>query len=216
MRFSRILLFELFLMILPLSAVAAPGLDEIVAGVESRYGTGGFTARFFQESTLKAMDITDTAVGRVWVKPPGKMRWEYEAPDRQIIISDGETLWIYRPEDRQVMIGRAPEYFGGGKGASFLSDMTVLRKHFTIRVEPPPNDDFYGLELIPREKSADLASIHLTLSKKTFEIVQVVTTNAYGDETRIEFSDLRFNADPESSLFQLEIPKGTDVIGMER
>ena len=45
--------------------------DDIITKIENRYSVPGFTARFIQESTLKAMDITDVATGKIFVKRPG-------------------------------------------------------------------------------------------------------------------------------------------------
>ena len=81
-------------------------MEEILKNVEKRYAASDFSTRFYQTLTLKAMDITDNATGRAFFKRPGMMRWEYEKPDRQIIITDSDTLWIYRPDDDQVMIGK--------------------------------------------------------------------------------------------------------------
>ncbi|MGA6925700.1 MAG: outer membrane lipoprotein carrier protein LolA, partial [Desulfosarcina sp.] len=72
-------------------------IDAIIAGVERRYNVPGFRAEFDQESILKAMAVTDTASGRLMVRQPGKMRWEYLVPDPQTIITDGKDLWVYRP-----------------------------------------------------------------------------------------------------------------------
>ncbi|MEJ2661987.1 MAG: outer membrane lipoprotein carrier protein LolA [Desulfobacteraceae bacterium] len=52
-------------------------LSKILDGLEKRYAGPGFSAKFFQESMLKAMQISDTAEGSLTVKRPGKMRWEY-------------------------------------------------------------------------------------------------------------------------------------------
>ena len=78
------------------------------------------------------------ASGKVYIKYPGMMRWEYEKPDRQIIITDADKLWIYRPEDNQVMTGKAPTFFRDGKGASFLSDIRLIRQKFDISLEQDP------------------------------------------------------------------------------
>ena len=86
------------------SADLAPDVEAILAGLQKRYNADGFSARFDQTSTLKAMEISDSAAGTIAVKPPGKMRWSYMAPERQIIISDGKSLWIHRPDDNQVMV----------------------------------------------------------------------------------------------------------------
>ena len=78
------------------------------------------------------MEITDRAAGKAFFKRPGKMRWEYETPDRQTIITDNETLWIFRPEYNQVMIGKAHYFLEFGKGFSFLSYIKIIKKKLII------------------------------------------------------------------------------------
>jgi outer membrane lipoprotein carrier protein len=100
-------------------------LDKIIEGVEKIYDVPGFSAQFVQESTIKAMDLTDVASGKIFVKRPGMMRWVYEKPYKQIIITNGKKLWIYKPEDNQVMLGKAPAsqvqyYTSGTKGRSIF------------------------------------------------------------------------------------------------
>jgi len=190
-------------------------VDQILDRVEKRYTNSKFSADFIQKSTLKAMDITDVATGKVYIKYPGMMRWEYEKPDRQIIVTDADRLWIYRPEDNQVMTGKAPTFFRDGKGASFLSDIRLIRQKFDISLEqggPAENDLFYHLKLIPREKTLDISEISLMVSRQTFNVLQVMTLNFYGDETRIDLINFAFNVNIEDSLFSFKIPEGADVL----
>ena len=164
------------------------------------------------------MDITDMATGKVYIKYPGMMRWEYEKPDRQIIITDADKLWIYRPEDNQVMTGSSPTFFRDGKGASFLSDIRLIRQKFDISLEqgkPEESDLFYHLKLIPLEKTLDISTISLLVSQKTFNVLQVITLNYYGDETRIDFMNSAFGVNLEDSLFSFEIPEGVDVLQID-
>ena len=190
-------------------------MATILNGIEKRYGGPGFSAHFFQESMLKAMQLSDTAEGRLIVKRPDKMRWEYNLPDEQTIITDGQSLWIHRPEDNQVMVGRAPDFFGNGKGAGFLTDMNRIRENFAIQPQPADNDAYYRLEMVPIHPTAELNRVVLSVDKKSYQVDQVITYNAYGDETRIVLSDYRFNIDPEDGLFELEIPDGADVIQVD-
>jgi len=189
--------------------------DDIIKKVETRYTLPGFSANFFQVSTIKAMKITDTAYGKAFFKRPDKMRWEYEKPDRQTIITDGNTLWIYRKEDNQVMIGKAPSFFGDGKGFSFLSDMKLIQNKFSIILEKKTGDDYHVLKLFPREKTFDVSVIYLSVSKKTFEVVKIVTYNSYGDETRIELSDIQFKQKLDDSMFSFKIPQGVEVLHLD-
>ncbi len=195
---------------------SAETLSKILDGVEKKYSGPGFSARFFQESLLKAMQISDTAEGRLTVKRPGKMRWEYTIPDAQTIISDGRTMWIYRPADNQVMVGKAPDFFSGGKGAGFLSDIRLIRKSFDIDLQKAENDAYYRLRMVPKKESPDLADVILSVKKNSFRVDQVVTHNAYGDETQIALSDYQFNLDPKDDLFTFEIPDGVDVVRVDQ
>ena len=79
-----------------LASVTAPTIDTIVAGIEKRYNVPGFTAEFDQESILKAMQVTDTASGVVMIRQPGQMRWEYQVPDPQTIITDADMVELQR------------------------------------------------------------------------------------------------------------------------
>ncbi len=189
--------------------------DDIMKKVESRYAAPGFSASFFQASTIKAMEITDSASGKAFFKRPDKMRWEYETPDRQTIITNGHTLWIYRPEDNQVMVGKAPSFFKDGKGFSFLSDMESVKKKFYILLEKKAEDDTHVLKLLPKEKTFDVSVIYLTVSTKTFEVVKIVTYNSYEDETRIEFKDIEFKQKLDESLFNFKIPQGIEVLNLD-
>ena len=203
---------------LRLTALAAESdltLEQILERMEKHYTGNNFKAEFIQESTVRAMEITDFASGKIFVRYPGKMRWEYEKPEKQVIITDGFKLWIYRPADNQLMTGSAPDFFSDGKGASFLSDITFVRKKFNISLVESKDDFFYELKLKPLEKTQDVTDIRLSVTKKTFTIIRVVTYNSYGDENRIELLNHRFNVNLEDSLFSFDPPPGTDVLQLD-
>ena len=39
--------------------------------------------------------------GTLWIKKPGKMRWDYASPQKKIFVTDGATAWFYVPGERQ-------------------------------------------------------------------------------------------------------------------
>lgn len=190
-------------------------LEQILDRMEKHYTNNSFKAEFAQESTLKAMEITDFATGKVFVRYPGMMRWEYEKPEKQIIITDAKKLWIYRPADNQVMVGSAPTFFRDGKGASFLSDINLIRQKFEISLEVSKDDFFYELKLQPLEKSLDVTDIRLSVTKNTFTVIRIITYNSYGDENRIELLNHQFNVKLPDSLFSFDIPPGADVVELD-
>lgn len=187
---------------------------QIIRKLEQKYNNADIKAAFSQESTLEAMNITDKATGRVWFKHPGMMRWEYETPDEHAIITDGKTLWIYRPADNQVVVGDALAYFGNGKGASFLSNIKLVKEEFVVEKPPSQKPGFYTLELTPREKTLDLKQILLHIDKESFLVKHVVTENAYEDKTRITFKNIVLSESIPPGKFQFAIPPGADVMQM--
>lgn len=190
-------------------------LEKIIEQVEIRYDVPGFTADFRQVSTIKAMAIADEANGKIYVRKPEMMRWEYEKPDPQVIITNAERLWIYRPQDNQVILGKAPAFLAGGKGAGFLADIRVLRRKFDITKVSADDDRYHVLKLVPRENAADVTEILLLVDKDSYTVHQVVTYNAYGDETRITLLNPRTDELPNPALFTFTIPQGADVVTMD-
>ena len=215
------LVLIILMMAIPVSAsteeTALPSLsvDEILERVEKIYTASRFSASFIQTSTIKAMEITDSASGKLYVQYPGKMKWEYLEPESQIIVTDGLQLWMYRPEDNQVMLGKASTFFSEGKGAGFLSDIRLLRKGFNITLEDIRFGDYYNLKLVPLETNWDIAFVHLLVSRTTFHIAQVFTHNAYADVTRIEIVDPQFNESFDNAFFTFKIPNGVDVLRLD-
>ena len=190
------------------------GAADILDRVQHRYAAGDFEADFVQESHLKAMGIVDTAKGHLYFGRPGTMRWHYKTPEEYLIITDGDTVWIYRPAENQVMLGRAVDYFGSKKGTDFFTKPGELSREFILELAPKElqEKDRYVLRLIPKTERPSLAELHLFISKETFDIVQAVTYNAFGDKTTIRFDSYRFDQGLNSSLFVLEIPNGAEVL----
>lgn len=196
----------------------SPSVAQILERVQHRYGSADFEADFMQESHLEAMGIVDTAKGHVYFKPPFKMRWHYKEPEEYMIVTDGIKVWIYRPLDRQVMVGKAADYFGETNFAEFFTEPGKLRERFSIEMasQGAQNADRHVLRLVPEQGPANVKEVFLTISKKTYDIVQSDTYNAFGDKTRLGFSAFQVGRGLDESLFRLKIPKNTDVMQLDR
>ena len=213
----RVLWAFVVIMLVGVSPAAAqekldPLVAEILDQVEARYTQAGFSARFQLTLTLKAMEVTDEAAGQLFVKYPGKMRWSYETPSPMLFVTDGESLWMYQPEENQVTVGLASEVLGGQEGASFLSDIRLLRKAFRISLDPGGGEGVVRLKLLPEGEAHDIAEVYLKIRRDTHDIVEVITTNLYGDQTRIALTNFDYSAVLPDRLFRFDIPAGTDVL----
>jgi outer membrane lipoprotein carrier protein len=191
-----------------------PETQEILDRMEKKYTGNDFSADFHQISTLTALEITETASGKVFFSHPGKMRWEYLVPTQHQIISDGTTLWIYRPNENQVVRGNAHAFFSSGAGGAFLSNISLVRQKYTALIEKNAADtDHITLILEPKKESPDIQSIHIRILKKNDHIVQVITHNPYGDTTTLDFWNIIFKK-IDLSVFEFTTPDGVDLIEM--
>ena len=192
-------------------------VSEILKQIQHRYDVCDFEADFNQRSHLKAMDIVDTARGHVSFRSPAMMRWHYKTPENYILIINTEKLWIYWPEENQVMVGKATDYLGNTGLAEFFAEPAKLLNSFHIE---QANDKFarkglHVLKLTPKKREPNLDKAFLSVSDKTFDIVESITYNTFGDETKILFSSLRFNLGLDPSLFEFKIPEGADVLQLQ-
>ena len=186
--------------------------QTILNGLENQYAGRSFAAGFEQTSVLSALDISETASGQAWFSHPGKMKWQYLAPERHDIITNGDTLWIFRPDENQVMIGDAAPFFASGAGGSFLSDISQLRNNFTATVTET-TDQWVELQLDAPPGNQEIQSVLIKVTQKDFQILSVTTVNTVGDITRFELSNITFIELPDN-WFEFEIPPGTHIIDM--
>ncbi len=190
-----------------------PLKEEILTGIEKKYTHKGFSADFSQTARLSALDTTEKATGKAWFSHPGKMRWLYLTPDRHEIITNGKSLWIYRPDENQVMQGSAENFFSSGAGGTFLSDITLIRRTFSIGLGKV-TDTHAELILTPNNDTQDIKTILIMVARPSHEIQVVLTENAYGDTTRFIFTNIQFDM-PEPAMFEFIIPEGTSMIEMD-
>ncbi|MCP4673459.1 MAG: outer membrane lipoprotein carrier protein LolA, partial [Desulfobacula sp.] len=165
--------------------------EDILTALEQKYSNKSFSANFTQVSKLAALDITEKASGTASFSHPGKMKWQYLTPQHHEIITNGKSLWIYRPEGNQVMQGDASQFFKSGAGGAFLSDISLIRKKFTINIKEV-TADYADISLIAKKKNREISSIVIRISQKTNEIERVVTYNPYDDTTMFKFSNIQF------------------------
>lgn len=194
-------------------AKKSPTVDQIVTRLENKYAQKGFTANFSQTSRLAALEMTEKASGSVIFSHPGKMRWEYKAPENHLIVTNGASLWIFRPNENQVMTGSASQFFKSGAGGAFLSDIALIRTNFDISIKEIAQN-YIELDLKPLKKNDEITAIVIRMAADTDEIIRVVTYNRYEDSNLFEFFDTQFQK-IAPQLFEFEIPAGTSVIEME-
>jgi outer membrane lipoprotein carrier protein len=194
----------------------APSLEGIVAKVQEQYDTrADFKADFVQESMVKSLGKKQISEGTVYFKKPGKMRWNYQKPFKQEIVSDGKSLWNYRPEDKQVMVGQMSPAVQGRMPSTFLAGLGNLQRDFQARwVKEPSPKEPYSLELTPQDVQGSLEKLFLLVDRESSQILQARIQDVMGNTTQISFSKIQFDNRLPDSLFTFSPPKGVEVFNL--
>jgi len=76
--------------------------QNIVTRLEARYRSARtLQAAFLERYTENGRGLR-TEAGVVYFRRPGKMRWEYQSPEKNLFLVDGKSAWFYVPADHTV------------------------------------------------------------------------------------------------------------------
>src|SRR3954453_23860290 len=110
-----------------LMASPSPDLKTIAANVDNHYNhLRSLEAEFTEIYRGSGMDRTES--GTLWLKKPGKMRWEYRSPKEKLFVSNGKDAWFYVPDDRQARKESAKKLEDIRSPLAFLLGKTKLEK----------------------------------------------------------------------------------------
>ncbi len=209
----KTLFYVLIVLFIPANIFAAE-LKDVVDNLQQRYERiKDYQADFAQEAVLKIGQTTEKAFGKIYVKKPDMMRWDYDKPRRQQIIINKQEIIIYIPDEKQVMKDRLPQ--GSVNMTSFITNIARIREDFNITFyqnKKEPNSGRYFLELTPKKEGMNITKAVIEVSEKDFLIQKLSITDLQGNITNVSFSDIKIDAGIKDSLFAFKIPKGVEVI----
>ena len=112
-----------------LLATASPATDvkTLAAAVDEHYNHLHSLQAQFTE-LYRGSGIERTESGTLWLKKPGKMRWEYRSPREKLFVSDGKDAWFYVPADHQARKTAARKLDDIRSPLAFLLGKTKLEK----------------------------------------------------------------------------------------
>jgi outer membrane lipoprotein carrier protein len=190
-----------------------PAADELARAVQQRYERiRDFSADFVHTYRGGALRTQATERGTMRVKKPGKMRWEYTAPEKKTFVSDGVKIYSYIPQDRQVLVTDVPKGDQASTPIMFLAGRGDIARDFTPSHAEEAPEGAWALKLVPRRPEPEYDSLVLHLDPATLQIRGLTTTDAQGGESRFAFSNMKENQGIPDKEFAFRIPRGVDVI----
>lgn len=166
-------------------------------------------ADFDQQVVDSEFNLQQSSQGHMWIKRPGRFRWDYETPYRQQIVADGERLWSYDEDLEQVTVQKVSDVLTSTP-AMLLSGGQPLEEVFVIEELPPAGS---GRQVLLTPKSDDSNVTAITLYFDAGTLAGIRALDSFGNTTTFTFSNLKRNHALDAQIFRFLPPANADVIG---
>ena len=212
----------------PGSSGSGERLKGLVSLLDGRYkGLRALEAEFLQRTVQPGGAVVE-AKGSVFLQPPAMMRWEYQSPERQLIVTDGDKVYIYEPEERQVMVMGRKAALSSAISHAFFWGREGVEKGFRVlpvcrgRGEVCGKSSFAAgadparsLLLIPRsrEEAQGIEAMVVELDGKSGAVRRMWIENQMGTVTFLALNHMVWNRPRPPEFFRFRIPPGVTVFG---
>lgn len=187
--------------------------QQVASALQARYDSiRDFTADFTQQYESGVLKRKITERGKVQVKKPGKMRWDYTDPEKKLFVSDGARIYLWVPADNQVTRSAVPKQDEATTAVLFLVGKGNLRRDFNVSFAPNAPAGTHALRLDPKLPERDYDWLQLVVDGKTLQIRGLTAADRQGGQSVFQFSNFKENNGIPDSTFAFKIPKGADVI----
>jgi len=194
-----------------LAPAATPSLDDTLKAIEKRYNHADSLKLDFSELYTAAHRPSQNESGVLYLRKPGRMRWEYSNPAGKLFLADGKNAWLYTPENHHAEKTplkmsedmRAPLAFLLGK-LDFHRDFKSFETH----------KDAAGAEwILALAKNQNLPYTQVEfLASPEGQIQRIRVTNQDQSKLEYAFSNEKLNAPTTPNQFVFTPPAGTEVV----
>jgi len=190
-----------------LALSATPDADALARKVQDFYErTRDLEARFTQTYAYASVSRAQVSKGRLRVKKPGMMRWDYESPTAKTIAVKGKRLVQYEPEENQAYVDEKFDSTAMSAAITFLVGTGDLAKEFDFSL-----DGSGALVMRPKQPDPRVSSITLVVGPSG-EVTETRVRDGSGNENRIVFDRIETNRGLRDSDFDVKLPKDVHLV----
>ena len=166
------------------------------------------SARFSQLTLDGSGTRLQETAGNLALKRPGLFRWHTDAPQEQLLISNGEKIWLYDPDLQQVTIQKLDQRLTQTPALLLSGDISKIHESFDITSKDGGN----VVDFILKPKDKDTLFDNLRISFRNGVVNDMQLIDSVGQRTNILFLGVKMNEKLDAGLFDFQVPEGADVI----
>jgi outer membrane lipoprotein carrier protein len=177
----------------------------------------------FLERYIEGGQTVRVESGTVYFSRPGRMRWDYESPEKKLFLVDGKNVWFYVPADRTATRQTVRESDDWRTPLALLTGRVRLdRLCGTVALLPAglpgdttsASDGDQVLLCAPRASSQESAQFRDVLLEidSSSRLVRAVIRQAGAQELEFQFGDWRENLPLAEDKFHFAPPPGVAIV----
>jgi outer membrane lipoprotein carrier protein len=191
-------------------------LADVIRKIQAAYeSTADWKADFQQVTRIEGFDTPISSRGKLYIKKPNKLRWDYSEPNRHQIMVNDQKIWIYTPEQNQVIVSPFAEISDSQLPLHLLSGVGRLDQDFTVQWADPAKPQPQGipaLTLIPKDPRTGLTKLRMELDPERYFITRLTLFGENGNESHFQFEQIRNNTGLKDRFFVFTPPKDVVVV----
>lgn len=210
--------FSFFLLVSFSFLQPAYGIDAetIARQVQQKYDAMlSIEANFQQLTTLSGLSgRTQKGSGIVVIQKPGRLRWDYEKPHRQVLVCDGDEVSFYLEREKQLIVSKATAYLEEDLTYAFFTGKGNLLTDFLVELaaENMKEPGSYSLKLTPKKAHAQVHHLFLWVDEESFNLTRIRLVDHLDSVTDIRFENMVFDKKFADTFFLFVPPEGTEII----
>jgi len=191
-----------------------PDARQVAAAIDARYnGMKSLHAEFTEVYSGAGMQRTES--GTLWIKKPGKMRWDYASPQKKLFVTDGATAWFYVPGEHQARRTPLKKLDDLRSPLRYLLGRTKLNKELRgLSLAPDVRPQIAGdvvLRGVPTGMEDRISQVLLESDGQGF-LRRIVLEELDGSRTEFRLDNQRENAAISDAEFRFIPPPGVEVL----
>ena len=203
-----LVVFWVFSSTIPYATAAAAGAERLEDYLQ---GLRTLSSRFEQTTLSADGGRMARSRGTMYLKRPGKFRWEYDSPVKQIIVADGKRVYLHDVELDQVS-HQSQKKALRGTPAQLLAAEEPVDRHFRVS-RWDGGDERDWVELQPKKGDTEVVRIRIGFIGKRLDTL--LMEDSFGQLTRISFTGTKRNPALKDGLFRLDQSPGGDFLQID-
>jgi len=193
---------------------AQTDVHAVAAKVDQHYDHMHSLEAQFTE-TYTGAGVSRTESGKLLLKKPGRMRWDYDQPHPKIFLTDGQTAWFYVPGEQQARRTPVKQLDDLRSPLRYLLGKTKLEKEleglsFAADQKPLASGDVV-LTGVPKGMQERVAKTLLEVSPDGL-ITRIVVEELDGSTTEFRFLQQKENVEIADAQFRFVPPPGVEIV----